>query len=82
MKGLDTAIATRIAAGDTIIKVVDLLCRCVDESGYTQALYCMDKAVLVRRPASRLDESGLTLLCTITTLATSKRFIVPLSRDV
>ena len=46
-----------------MIKVVDLLFRCDDESGYTQALYCMNIAVLVQRLASRLDE-----ICFHTTL--------------
>ena len=65
MKGLDTAIATRISAGDTIIKVVDLLCRCVD-SGNTQALYCMDKNVLVNVQHHAWTKVGFTLLCTVT----------------
>ena len=65
VKGLDTTIATRIAAGDTIIKVVDLLCRCVDESGNTQALYCMDKDVLVDVQHHAWTRVGFTLLCTV-----------------
>ena len=65
MKGLDTAIATRIAAGDTKIKVVHLLCLCVDESGNTQALYCMDKDVLVDVLHHTWTRVGFTLLCTV-----------------
>ena len=64
-KGLDTAIATHISAGDTIIKVVYLLCRCVD-SGNTQALYCMDKDVLVDVQHHTWTKVGFTLLCTVT----------------
>ena len=65
LKGLDTAIATRIAAGDTTIKVVHLLSRCVDESGNTQALYCMDKDVLVDVLHQTWTRAGFTLLCTV-----------------
>ena len=40
--------------------VVLLFRHCVDESGNTQALNCMDQDVLVRHPASRLSASTVS----------------------
>ena len=48
---------TRIAVGDTS--------RCVDESGNTQALYCMDKDVNDDVQHHAWTRVGFTLLCTV-----------------
>ena len=62
MKNLDTAIVTRIAAGDTIIKIVNLLCRC----GYTQKpCTAWTKLFLFDVQHHTWTRVGFMLLCTV-----------------